>query len=258
MEVHAHSHTDRKKWTHYFWEFFMLFLAVTLGFLVENQREHYIEHKREVEYIRTMVEDLKEDTGSFNRLIQINLVANEKIDTLIALLKGKERNNFVKKIYYMARTIPLLDLDLVLQNKTFEQLKGSGGIRLIRNTKTQNKIGAYYQNNKFIESGFGPMQFQNRRDLFMEFDELFDAGTMQEIMRSPGQMPTTIPDNQFKLLSDDPKTINSFCTRYHIMYSTKRVTSNQAKNLINEATELIKYLKEEYHLSADRRTPSEK
>jgi hypothetical protein len=46
MEVHHHAHTARKKWTHYFWEFFMLFLAVTAGFLVENQREHFIEHKR--------------------------------------------------------------------------------------------------------------------------------------------------------------------------------------------------------------------
>ena len=46
MEVHAHSHTERKKWTHYFWEFFMLFLAVTLGFFVENQREHYIENEK--------------------------------------------------------------------------------------------------------------------------------------------------------------------------------------------------------------------
>ena len=32
MEVHAHSHTERKKWSHYFWEFLMLFLAVTLWF----------------------------------------------------------------------------------------------------------------------------------------------------------------------------------------------------------------------------------
>ena len=46
MEVHHHAHTARKKWTHYFWEFFMLFLAVTLGFFVENKREHYIEHQR--------------------------------------------------------------------------------------------------------------------------------------------------------------------------------------------------------------------
>ena len=51
MEVHAHSHTARKKWTHYFWEFLMLFLAVTLGFLVENQREHYIEHETSKKYM---------------------------------------------------------------------------------------------------------------------------------------------------------------------------------------------------------------
>ena len=35
MEVHQHTHTPRKKWTHYFWEFLMLFLAVFCGFLAE-------------------------------------------------------------------------------------------------------------------------------------------------------------------------------------------------------------------------------
>lgn len=33
MEVHAHTHTQRKKWTHYYWEFLMLFPAVFGGFL---------------------------------------------------------------------------------------------------------------------------------------------------------------------------------------------------------------------------------
>ena len=47
MEVHAHTHTARKKWTNYFWEFLMLFLAVFCGFLAENQREHMIEHRKE-------------------------------------------------------------------------------------------------------------------------------------------------------------------------------------------------------------------
>ena len=37
MEVHHHSHTSRKKWMHYFWEFLMLFLAVFCGFLAEYQ-----------------------------------------------------------------------------------------------------------------------------------------------------------------------------------------------------------------------------
>ncbi|MGB3155835.1 MAG: hypothetical protein WBB06_14610, partial [Chitinophagaceae bacterium] len=69
MEVHAHSHTERKKWTHYFWEFLMLFLAVFCGFLAEYQLEHKIEKDREKQFMQTMVEDLKSDTTQLSRLI---------------------------------------------------------------------------------------------------------------------------------------------------------------------------------------------
>ena len=57
MEVHAHSHTPRKKWTHYLWEFLMLFLAVFCGFLAENFREHYVEHQREIQFIQSLVKE---------------------------------------------------------------------------------------------------------------------------------------------------------------------------------------------------------
>ncbi|MGH2564772.1 MAG: hypothetical protein ACRDE5_09670, partial [Ginsengibacter sp.] len=62
MEVHAHTHTPRKRWHHYFWEFFMLFLAVTLGFFVENMREHIMDRKKEKIYIESLISDLKKDT----------------------------------------------------------------------------------------------------------------------------------------------------------------------------------------------------
>ena len=39
MEVHRHTHTARKKWAHYFWEFLMLLLAASLDFFVENLRQ---------------------------------------------------------------------------------------------------------------------------------------------------------------------------------------------------------------------------
>src|SRR5215210_6733179 len=46
MDVHHHTHTPRKKWTHYLFEFFMLFLAVFCGFIAENFREHIVENGR--------------------------------------------------------------------------------------------------------------------------------------------------------------------------------------------------------------------
>ena len=59
MEVHAHTHTARKKWTHYLWEFLMLFLAVFCGFLAEYQLEHKIEKDREVQFIKSLVTDYR-------------------------------------------------------------------------------------------------------------------------------------------------------------------------------------------------------
>ncbi|HKB45173.1 MAG TPA: hypothetical protein VKC90_12315, partial [Chitinophagaceae bacterium] len=62
MEVHAHSHTARKKWYHYFWEFFMLFLAVSLGFFVENLRERITETHRENEFAKALYTELSDDS----------------------------------------------------------------------------------------------------------------------------------------------------------------------------------------------------
>src|SRR6187431_3838276 len=85
MEVHAHSHTERKKWTHYLWEFLMLFLAVFCGFLAENQREHYIEHQREKQYMRSLLEDLQTDTATINRVRNRALIQIAFLDSLIGL-----------------------------------------------------------------------------------------------------------------------------------------------------------------------------
>ena len=55
MEVHAHSHTPRKKWTSLFLGVPYVFPCRVLGFFVENQREHYVEHQREKQYAQNLV-----------------------------------------------------------------------------------------------------------------------------------------------------------------------------------------------------------
>ena len=70
MEVHHHAHTPRKKWTHYFWESLMLFLAVFCGFLAENEREHIIEKKRAKEYARSLVHDLSTYTSQLSNFMR--------------------------------------------------------------------------------------------------------------------------------------------------------------------------------------------
>ena len=73
MEVHAHSHTARKKWTHYLWEFIMLFLAVFCGFLAELQLEHKIEKNSEIDYMKGIVENLKYNITRCDKNAQNNI-----------------------------------------------------------------------------------------------------------------------------------------------------------------------------------------
>src|SRR5688572_13509325 len=90
MEVHAHTHTPRKKWTHYFWEFLMLFLAVFCGFLAEYQLEHIIEHQREKEYAYRLYEDTKADTSILNGEIAENVFVTAKIDSFRLMVQTQE------------------------------------------------------------------------------------------------------------------------------------------------------------------------
>src|SRR5258705_7027170 len=102
MEVHAHTHTPRKKWTHYLWEFLMLFLAVTLGFFVENQREHYIEHQREKQFIWSLFNDIKADTANLTRIINARTKKEHALDSLSYLMNSDSSKDFTREIYFYA------------------------------------------------------------------------------------------------------------------------------------------------------------
>src|SRR5215510_9663988 len=124
MEVHAHTHTERKKWTHYFWEFLMLFLAVFCGFLAENFREHQIEHRRTVRYAKQFIREIELDKAQFNRGIRFTDFKKANVDTF---LKAFEKKDF-KEFYYQALRID--DYYVVkFHSATFEQIKNSGSLR---------------------------------------------------------------------------------------------------------------------------------
>ena len=73
MEVHhPHHPTHKKKWSEYLLEFFMLFLAVSLGFLAENIREHYVEKERSHELVASFIKDVETNVTYIDSLMKNN------------------------------------------------------------------------------------------------------------------------------------------------------------------------------------------
>src|SRR5689334_13086440 len=87
MEVHAHSHTPRKKFTHYLWEFVMLFLAVFAGFLAENLREHIVEHQKAEQFARSLLSDLISDTSALKTAIDYGDRKVKAIDSFFSQIE---------------------------------------------------------------------------------------------------------------------------------------------------------------------------
>jgi len=144
MEVHAHTHTPRKKWTHYLWEFLMLFLAVFCGFLAENQREHIIEHRREKQFMISMVEDLKTDTATIRKILSDIKLRRSYIDSMLLLLTSDNISDEAAMKTYSFTYPALNNLEVVFNDRTITQLKNAGNMRLIRNQKVNDAIIQYW------------------------------------------------------------------------------------------------------------------
>jgi len=144
MEVHKHPHhvTHKKKWGEYLLEFIMLFLAVFLGFLAENLREQIVEHKIEKEYIHSLVEDLKSDTLQSNEVLILLNSRTAGLDSVITALSSPgiiENSNNAYRLWSKNIGLP----DFISNDRTIQQLKNSGGLRLIRNKAVSDRIMEY-------------------------------------------------------------------------------------------------------------------
>lgn len=258
MEVHAHTHTARKKWTHYFWEFLMLFLAVFCGFLAENQREHYVEHQREKQFMITMLDDLKSDTILLSSTIKEWSFVNTSIDSIAnAIQLPVAGADFIKIYRHLNNALNYWSFRY--NDRTIAQLKNSGAFRLIRKKEVADKIVAYDQlNNDAI------VIIKDQRNSFYETvaglrNKIFDQQIIYTIRQRFGVNPVPVSESRMidsmlsksKIpLSPESQAVLLFEFRNSLLaYRTDYRNLEWGYDKIRQSIgELISLIKKEYHL----------
>lgn len=132
MEVHHHSHKSHKKWSNYFWEFLMLFLAVFCGFLAENQREHYIEDQRAKKFAASIIEDLQGDTAEIHLNKKTIESFFQSADRVLSELKKPRsfQNDTILQVNGVSGLFEFNYFDPQMGN--YEQMKNSGSLRYFK------------------------------------------------------------------------------------------------------------------------------
>ena len=244
MEVHHHSHTARKKWTHYFWEFLMLFLAVFCGFLAEYQLEHKIEKDREKQFIKSYIEDLKLDTVSINRNLVFQTNRKQQLDSLMNFLETQTTRGNEGEMYYLGRLL-IRTQRFQSSDRTITQLKNSGSLRLIRNEAAADSIISYQKLVETILSNITDERDERRdTDPLMAqifspyvFDKMLDDDNI--IHRPAGNPP---------LRSYDASLHQDLAYRIHLIKGSNRILYTRLIQLREKATRIISVLKKEYRL----------
>ena len=243
MEVHHHSHTARKKWTHYFWEFLMLFLAVFCGFLAEYQLEHVIENQREKKYISSFIEDLKTDTMKINQLLETLVVQQKGFDTLMGILKEPGTLNNPEKLERHAWHVFSL-FAFYQTDRTLQQLKNSGGLRLIRKQAVSDSIMGYDNMVKEIAEQKDDLYNATQVAASMA-TQIIDFNTPNSIWIDRSLVPRP---EKLNLLSKDPAKLGEFFNAVFGFKISSVVYCDMLKKLKDYAGRQIIFLKKEYRL----------
>ena len=245
MEVHQHTQTPRKRWTHYFWEFMMLFLAVFCGFLAEYQLEHKIEKNRERQFINSLVEDIKADTARLNTIL-INRTGREaRLDSLALLLNSTLPQNYSRDIYFFGVTAARTNAIRFTPNDgTMQQLKNSGGLRLIRKHHVADGIAKYDVTVRFLLRQ-GELEETLINDYREAAANIFDARIFDLLLDSNNNVTRFIEGNP-KLLPFTPKELQQWNYRTYAMKALNKGIRRDARIFLQQATNLLNILAKEY------------
>ncbi len=249
MEVHAH--TPRKKWTHYLWEFLMLFLAVFCGFLAENFREHQVEHQQEKHLMKTLLQDLKNDTTSFSNTIRIFQNSIDRFDSLKSFIKNPGNPQAILNSYKTA-TLAWQFGSFNYSDRTIEQLKSAGNFRLIRSSPVSDSLIKY---DKYIRNLYMSIEEiitrQNLRLGDLQ-NEIFDYDIYHYLrIKNWEELKKISIDSipyPLKLIANSEEKIQQYYNSLGICRDWWRRFVIHSGVLKNSAVMLIALIEKEYHL----------
>ena len=194
--------------------------------------------------MRSMIEDFKSDTSQMTSSILGKIVRNKMIDSLVMLLGPPVNNEHLDDIYFYARSVSP-PLNFFPNDRTIQQLKSSGALRLIRNQAVSDSIMNYDRQMRFQLSDIGDEQ-NLRLEYRKSIRNIFDGRVFMKMLQNETSIER--PINDPPLASTDPSSINHLIVDIQYVKKANQIQIVRHKELIKMATNIIELIRKEYNL----------
>ena len=248
-QQHLDQFSPKKKWYVYFIDFIMLFVAVTLGFLAENVRDQQTDKNREISYLKNVHEDLLVDINKFELVISSNNLRLLMLDSLH--MEINKASPDLPSLYYYIRNLALRTT-FESSHLGLDQIKASGGFRLIQNAKIIAGIQDY---ERMLSS---TMKLEEVRERTLEqarfkMAVVFDASTLYQMTKNQSMFKGEKILVRFKrpayaapFVVGDRETFNELINFINLGLNTNIQLNNRFNELKSIAKALDAAIMEEY------------
>ena len=159
--------TDRRQsFRDYLLEGAMIFVAVSLGFMADSLREYLADRDAERAYMQAMAEDLRVDSvrlaDNVARLRR-NLANSDSL--VHEFIAGRSTGRYAPAIAEHGRDAGN-SVDLVFNDRTASQLKGTGAMRLVRDSAVASALLLYWNSQERlheIHDRFESLRMEHRK-----------------------------------------------------------------------------------------------
>lgn len=246
MEVHHHPRVEKKKFKEYLFEFIMIFLAVTLGFIAENIRERVGNRERERHFVKNIIADLAKDTNTVNTVIFHQEMLQRSLDSSLQIPIEHLSHTDSQDSFYHYFLLPYSLIETFTQAQSAIQQLKSGGFSVFKNQDAVDSISelyTYYESNLKLDISYtasGYWDLAHAAEQKMNLPELATSYEDDALMR--------IPHNMVVFKRFDEVSIQQL---YNVIVNYKGgygIYMLDEKNYKEKAIRLIGFLKKEYNI----------
>ena len=240
MEVHHHPKVEKKNFKEYFLEFIMIFLAVTMGFIAENIREHFTEAKNVHQNLEAFKNDLLHHQSYFKETINDFTKVLPRYDSLVEIF-FEQKENLQLPVVSRLMLQGTLNYVVTINSPTYTQLISSGSLRFIENNELKASMANYQEKiNSFINYNDRIINLINAESI--EIGKIADYHDMWN-MKKMGNFQTYTPDmNLFSLTKEQRNSMIMYFKIYSVQFQAGLAQTN---DLIESNEALVKLLDKE-------------
>lgn len=222
-------------------EIVLVVIGILIALSINNWHEEQANTKIERNYMKNLLEDLQNDTIIYSKYATNNIVVYQYIDSLVFYLKRPDRKEYTSKTSYWARMMTTKFSRAQPVERTFEQMKSSGQLKLIKNHKVADGISQYYNSLSELQQ-YNEAAILWLADYLKAVGRVFDGEVLLKILKERKQQNT----DSATLITENREIINELLASAQYIYGVVKISEIVCDKRNEAALDLIDLIKKEY------------